>query len=51
MGFGPVLFRYWTGLYEKGASRLVVSNGTGNWFPLRTSAPAEILHLTLQRGG
>ena len=29
-------------------SRLVVSNGVGNWFPLRTHAPAEIVHLTLK---
>jgi uncharacterized protein len=48
-GFGPVLFRYWSGLYTKGASQLVVSNGVGNWFPLRVRAPAELLHLTLLR--
>ena len=23
---------------------LVVSNGVGNWFPLRVQAPAEIVH-------
>ena len=34
-GFGPALFRYWSGLYRKGASKLIVSNGVGNWFPLR----------------
>ena len=49
LGAGPVMFRYWSGLYRKGASRLVVSNGVGNWFPLRTQAPAEIIHLTLRR--
>ncbi len=49
IGPGPVMFRYWSGLYRKKASSLVVSNGAGNWFPLRTSAPAEILRLTLQR--
>jgi len=49
-GFGPALFRYWSGLYSKGASKLVVSNGVGNWFPLRVRAPAELLHLTLLRG-
>ena len=49
-GFGPLMFRYWSGHYTKGDSHLVVSNGVGNWFPLRTSAPAEIIHLTLQRG-
>ena len=51
LGFGPLLYRYWSGLYRKpehnGAS-LVVSNGVGNWFPLRTAAPAEIIHLTLR---
>ena len=51
VGFGPLMYRYWSGLYRKpehnGAS-LVVSNGVGNWFPLRTGAPAEIIHLTLR---
>ena len=28
---------------------LIVSNGVGNWFPLRTNAPAEIIHITLRR--
>jgi predicted MPP superfamily phosphohydrolase len=50
-GFGPALFRYWSGLYSKGTSKLVVSNGVGNWFPLRVRAPAELLHLTLLRSG
>ena len=50
-GFGPALFRYWSGLYSKGKSKLVVSNGVGNWFPLRVRAPAELLHLTLLRSG
>jgi predicted MPP superfamily phosphohydrolase len=49
VGFGPILFRYWSGLYERAGQSLVVSNGVGNWFPLRTRAPAEILHLTLRR--
>jgi predicted MPP superfamily phosphohydrolase len=53
VGFGPFLFRYWSGLYRRpgpnGAS-LVVSNGVGNWFPLRVGAPAEIIHLTLRSG-
>jgi predicted MPP superfamily phosphohydrolase len=49
IGPGPMMFRYWSGLYRKNTSSLVVSNGAGNWFPLRTSAPAEILHLTLHR--
>ena len=49
LGFGPAMFRYWSGLYEKGNRKLIVSNGTGNWFPLRINAPAEIVHLTLHR--
>ena len=49
LGFGPALFRYWSGLYERGVSKLIVSNGVGNWFPLRVNAPAEIVHLTLRR--
>jgi predicted MPP superfamily phosphohydrolase len=51
VGFGPLLYRYWSGLYRKptpDGSSLVVSNGVGNWFPLRTGAPAEIIHLTLR---
>ena len=48
-GMGPWMFRYWSGHYMKGDSHLIVSNGVGNWFPLRTRAPAEIIHLTLQR--
>jgi uncharacterized protein len=48
-GFGPLMFRYWSGHYTKGDSHLIVSNGVGNWFPLRTRAPAEIIHLTLRR--
>lgn len=48
-GFGPALFRYWSGLYSRGPSKLVVSNGVGNWFPLRVRAPAELVHLTLLR--
>jgi len=50
VGFGPLLYRYWSGLYRQPAhhgAALVVSNGVGNWFPLRTFAPAEIIHLTL----
>lgn len=47
-GFGPAMFRYWSGLYERDGRALVVSNGTGNWFPVRIRAPAEILHLTLR---
>jgi uncharacterized protein len=49
MGFGPMMFRYWSGHYRRGDSHLIVSNGVGNWFPLRTRAPAEVIHLTLRR--
>ena len=49
IGAGPVLFRYWSGLYRRDGSSLVVSNGVGNWFPLRTHAPAEIIHMTLEK--
>jgi predicted MPP superfamily phosphohydrolase len=49
LGFGPTLFRYWSGLYTRGQSKLIVSNGVGNWFPLRVNAPAEIVHLTLRQ--
>jgi predicted MPP superfamily phosphohydrolase len=48
LGFGPAMFRYWSGEYRKGDNALVVSNGVGNWFPLRVNAPAEIIHLTLR---
>jgi predicted MPP superfamily phosphohydrolase len=51
LGIGPLLYRYWSGLYRKPAANgasLVVSNGVGNWFPLRTRAPAEIISLTLR---
>lgn len=49
LGFGPAMFRYWSGLYQKNGSSLIVSNGAGNWFPLRFKAPADIVHLTLRR--
>jgi predicted MPP superfamily phosphohydrolase len=42
------IYKYWSGLYEKGPAKLVVSNGVGNWFPLRINAPAEIVYLTLR---
>jgi predicted MPP superfamily phosphohydrolase len=50
-GIGPALFRYWSGLYTRGRSQMIVSNGIGNWSqlpPLRINAPAEIIHLTLR---
>jgi len=48
IGLGPLAYRYWSGAYEKGDQRLVVSNGTGNWFPIRIGAPAEIAKITLR---
>lgn len=49
LGAGPMVFRYWSGIYRKERRALAVSNGVGNWFPVRTAAPAEILHITLTR--
>jgi predicted MPP superfamily phosphohydrolase len=49
IGAGPAFFRYWSGLYRKRSSALFVSNGVGNWFPLRINAPAEIVEITLVR--
>lgn len=48
VGAGPMLFKYWSGLYRQGNSALVVGNGAGNWFPLRLNAPAEVIHITLR---
>ncbi len=48
IGVGPALFRYWSGLYKRGQSQLVVSNGVGNMFPVRINAPAELVHITLR---
>ncbi len=48
-GAGSIMFRYFSGLYERAGKQLYVSNGVGNWFPLRINAPAEIVHLTLRR--
>jgi uncharacterized protein len=47
-GLGPALFRYWSGLYTRGRSQMIVSNGVGNMFPIRINAPAEIVHITLR---
>jgi hypothetical protein len=49
VGFGPLMYRYWSGLYHREGGACVVSNGAGNWFPVRMNAPAEILRLTLRR--
>lgn len=53
LGPGPLMFKYWSGLYRNAEddSALVVSNGVGNWFPLRMNAPAEIVLVTLRRTG
>lgn len=53
-GAGPLLYRYWSGLYrargpEGRSSACVISNGVGNWFPLRLNAPAEVVRITLRR--
>jgi uncharacterized protein len=47
IGLGRLRFKYLSGLYTKPGSSLIVSNGVGNWFPLRVGAPAEILRLAL----
>jgi predicted MPP superfamily phosphohydrolase len=47
IGAGPLRFKYWSGQYDGPDSTLIVSNGVGNWFPLRINAPAEILKITM----
>lgn len=47
VGLGPMFFRYWSGLYQRGHTSLVVSNGAGDWFPCRIGAPAEIVLVKL----
>jgi predicted MPP superfamily phosphohydrolase len=42
VGFGPLIYKYWSGLYRRGNTAMVVSNGCGDWFPCRIGAPAEI---------
>jgi predicted MPP superfamily phosphohydrolase len=49
VGFGPLFFDYWSGLYRRGNKTLVVSNGAGDWFPCRVGAPAEVGRLRLTR--
>lgn len=54
IGGGPWVFDRWSGLYRQhddgSGDALVVSNGVGDWMPLRINAPAEIIHITLRRG-
>jgi predicted MPP superfamily phosphohydrolase len=49
MSVGRLVFKYISGLYQKPGAKLLVSNGTGNWFPLRINVPAEIIEITLTR--
>jgi len=28
---------------------MIVSNGVGNWFPIRVNAPAELVNITLKK--
>lgn len=53
VGLGSIFFRYWSGLYARGNTTMVVSNGCGDWFPCRIGAPAEIglLRLTGTKAG
>ena len=52
IGAGPLRFRYWSGLYQRPidnvTSSLLISNGVGNWFPLRINAPPEVVLLTMR---
>jgi predicted MPP superfamily phosphohydrolase len=48
IGVGKAMFKYVSGLYRQRDSALVVSNGVGNWFPIRINAPAELVHITLR---
>ena len=55
IGVASLSFDYVSGLYRRpGAggksAACMVSNGVGNWFPLRVNAPAEIVEITLRRG-
>jgi predicted MPP superfamily phosphohydrolase len=47
IGLGPAFFKYWSGLYQRGPTSMVVSNGCGDWFPCRINSPAEIALLRL----
>ncbi len=49
LGIGPLMYRYWSGLYSRDGCHTIISNGAGNWFPLRINAPAEIARIVLRR--
>ncbi|MGA2497435.1 MAG: metallophosphoesterase [Tepidisphaeraceae bacterium] len=49
IGPARILYKYLSGLYRRERTSLVVSNGVGNWFPLRINAPAQLAELTLRR--
>lgn len=49
IGLGPLFFKYWTGLYQRGRTSMIVSNGAGDWFPCRIGAPAEVGLIRLSR--
>jgi predicted MPP superfamily phosphohydrolase/uncharacterized protein with PQ loop repeat len=55
-GWGPASasYKYLTGLYTQAGlnglpTACIVSNGAGNWFPLRLAAPAEIIRVVFAR--
>ena len=50
LGPARLMYKYLSGLYRRAGTSLVVSNGVGNWFPLRINAPAQLAELTLRRG-
>jgi predicted MPP superfamily phosphohydrolase len=54
VGPATMSYRYISGLYERVSASgervaCIVGNGTGNWFPLRVQAPAEIVRVVLRR--
>ena len=42
--------RYRAGLFVNGPSRLYVTTGVGDWFPVRVNCPSEIAIITMGRG-
>jgi hypothetical protein len=49
LGLGNLAWRYPQGLYQRGRSKLFVSNGVGSSFPVRIKCPPEISILRLHR--